>query len=367
MNTRDKLHMVKSSESEILANKKAGKVYVADFSNKEGKYISTVLSDGEDPHEMTLKVSGDGKEPYDIRLRISSKVEVRITYITKDDTISGVQIAKLSQGKYEKIHLSTLDFEGVLSILHIFSEVDLKSIASGSVILDKSIVGDPKELEKFLTTISTDPAGREKLKEFVKNLGIIDEGDIDKISSRKRDVQLFSRLLHNDEEFQSFKGKLGVKKDEEAWQRFFKKRSWILGSDFIRILEERIIDEDSIVDYFTESYDGHVDIVELKLPAALFWNADSTPNSELNKAIMQCLRYVSEVERRINDSKFLERLENTLVMKPLVTLIYGRSDEWGEGQKENYRILNTAYHDINVFTYDQLLERAKRIVDRENE
>jgi len=353
MGIRDKLHTVKPSESEILANKKAGKVYVADFSNKEGKYISTVLHDGE--------------EPYDISLRISSKVEVRITYITKDDTISGVQIAKLSQGRIEKMHLSTLNFEGVLSILHIFSKVDLKSIASGSVILDRSIVGNPQELERFLTTIGADPAGRKKLKELVKNLGIIDEGDIDKISSRKKDVELFGRLLNNDAEFQSFKSELEVRKDEEVWQRFFKKRSWILGSDFIKILEERTIDEDSIVDYFTKSYDGHVDIVELKLPTALFWNVDSTPNSELSKAIMQCLRYVSEVERRINDTKFLKRLENTLVMKPLVTLIYGRSDEWSEDQEESYRILNTAYHDINVFTYDQLLERAKRVVNRKNE
>lgn len=354
MGVRDKLHVVNTSKSEILANRKAGKVYVGNFHNKEGKYISAVLDDAE--------------EPYDISLKISSKIEVRITYITKkDDPISGVQITKLYQGKIEKINLSTLDFEGILSLLHIFSEVDLKSIASGSVILDKSIVGNPQELGRFLATIGADPAGRKKLKELVKNLGIIDEGDIDKVSSRKKDVKLFGKLLNSDEEFQSFKSKLEAKRDEDVWQLFFKKRSWILGSDFIKILKERTIDEDSIVDYFTKSYDGHVDIVELKLPAASFWNADNTPSAELNKAIMQCLRYVSEVERRINDSKFLQKLENTLVMKPLVTLIYGRSDVWDEDKKESYRILNTAYHDVNIFTYDQLLERARRIISWKNE
>jgi len=36
----DKLNILKPSEEEILVNKKAGRIYVADFSNNEGKYIT---------------------------------------------------------------------------------------------------------------------------------------------------------------------------------------------------------------------------------------------------------------------------------------------------------------------------------------
>ena len=109
MSIWNKLNILKSSEEEILANKKAGRVYVADFANGEGKYMSVIF---------------DGKTtPYDVSLQISPRIEVRITYIANDEKITGVQISKLSGGKIEKINLSTLSFEGILGVLHIFERM----------------------------------------------------------------------------------------------------------------------------------------------------------------------------------------------------------------------------------------------------
>jgi hypothetical protein len=58
----------------------------------------------------------------------------------------------------------------------------------------------------------------------------------------------------------------------------------------------------------------------------------------------------------------MERFENLKTIKPRCTLIFGRSNEWNERQREAYRILNSNYHNLVIMTYDHVLERAKRMV-----
>ena len=115
-------------------------------------------------------------------------------------------------------------------------------------------------------------------------------------------------------------------------------------------------------DYLLKSFDGFVDIVELKLPSVQFWTSDFIPRSELTTAIMQCSRYILQTERKIDSVEFKKKVKNTPIVKPRITLVYGRSNEWIEDQKESYRVLNSSYHNLNIITYDHLLERSKRLV-----
>lgn len=43
-------------------------------------------------------------------------------------------------------------------------------------------------------------------------------------------------------------------------------------------------------------------------------------------------------------------------------LIFGRSNDWNDEQREAYRILNAAYNQISILTYDHLLFRAKNVL-----
>lgn len=157
---------------------------------------------------------------------------------------------------------------------------------------------------------------------------------------------------------------------EADWQRFFETHDWILGSDFVRILDERSIDTDHIADYLMQAYDGFLDLVEIKRPGGdmKFWAASPhrghpTPHSDLTSAITQAQRYVYEVEREANSVKTLERLDGVKAVKPRCTLIFGRSNNWSAEQVEAYRILNAGLHSISVLTYDHVLERARRLLD----
>ena len=160
---------------------------------------------------------------------------------------------------------------------------------------------------------------------------------------------------------------------EYEWQRWFKRNSWILGSEFINVLDERRIDTQNISDFLMKAYDGFLDIVEIKRPEGgmKFWAAiqdhgNYVPSSDLIKAITQASKYIYEVEKEANSIKFQERIKGLKIVKPRSTLIFGRSFNWNQNQIEAYRVLNSGYHNLNIMTYDHVLERAKRIIGLTN-
>lgn len=156
---------------------------------------------------------------------------------------------------------------------------------------------------------------------------------------------------------------------EAKWQTWFSKNNWILGTDFVKILDEREIDTENISDYLLEAYDGFLDIVEIKRPGGslVFWadaldHGNYVPSTDLTKAITQATKYIYEVEREADSVKFLERVGNVKTIKPRCVLIFGRSNDWNQEQKEAFRILNSSYHNLTIMTYDHVFSRAKSIL-----
>jgi len=156
---------------------------------------------------------------------------------------------------------------------------------------------------------------------------------------------------------------------EDTWQKWFELNSWVLGSEFVRVLDERRIDIKHITDYLMQAYDGFLDIVEIKRPelGQDFWaksldHGNYYPSSELIKAITQATNYIFEVERESNSLKFAESVKGVRAVKPRGVLIFGRSHGWNDKQKQAYRLLNCSYHSISIMTYDHVLARAKRML-----
>ena len=115
------------------------------------------------------------------------------------------------------------------------------------------------------------------------------------------------------------------------------------------------------------SIDGFVDVVEIKKPDLPFWAGPDShgnyyPTSHLTAAISQCLNYLYRIELQSNSVEFMERVDDTKTVKPQCMLVYGRSDDWGEDKMKALRILNAAYNQFHIITYDQLLIRAKQLL-----
>lgn len=341
------VHKNPNTDSLILSRQE-GKIYSADFSNGQGRYISKVFTTDE--------------EPYDVSIKVSPKVEIRLTYIYKDKDINGVKITKVGGKKPESITLSNYDSKMLLNTLQLFSEVDLQAVARESIVLDSTIIKDPQGLEKFLRTVAADFKGEEVMAKVAENIDSLTPTYIQEMSRRKKNVNIMREMLNNRQKFDEVKKGLGVKKDEEVWQQFFQKNDWILGSDVIELLNTRSLGEHDITDIPFKGVDGYLDIIELKLPAAELWNHDGTPNSKLSLAIMQCARYLRAAEKKANDFEKMKEL-GCEIIKPRITLIYGRSNGWSDTQKEQLRILNSSLHDISILTYDYVLKRAEKMIE----
>lgn len=213
--------------------------------------------------------------------------------------------------------------------------------------------GNAKQLKKIFSL-----SKKKKLLSFIaKNKIIPSDIELGLIQSSKiRAVAKFSKLLTQD-------------KLENTWQKWFEENPWVLGSDFVRVLDERRIDSKNITDFLVEGYDGFLDIIEIKRPGGSlnFWankrdHGNYIPHTELIKAITQSAIYIHEVELKADSSKFSKSIDNIRVIKPRCTLVYGRSNDWDEEKFEAFRILNSSYHNITILTYDQVLARAERLL-----
>jgi len=386
MNIWTKLNVFASSEEEILSNRKAGKIYVANFPSGEGKYISTVINE---------------EDPYDISLQISPKIEVRITYITHKDEIKGVQISKLSNGKIEKMHLSTLGFRGILGLLQIFSSLDLKSIATHSIILDSGVVDDEEKLRMHLNTILSDPKGAKMLGELAKSKGLI-SGDIDNVAKKRESLDMFKQLLTDDKYFEMKKKEWSKAKGEDVWQKFFEDNKWIFGYGLEYVFNAPISKEK-----FEQTLKGNnflepgkrpdgilrtlgiaqfFNIVEIKTHKQPLIDNDMYRTSrvwqvsnELTGAISQCQQYVRTSIKNLTEILDLKdtdgnrKGEEVFCFNPKCFLIVG--DMQKDFANNEGTIINPdklscfEYFRRNllipeIITFDQLYHRAKNIIEQ---
>ena len=49
-----------------------------------------------------------------------------------------------------------------------------------------------------------------------------------------------------------------------------------------------------------------------------------------------------------------------MLFRSRATLIFGRSNDWGDDERKSFRILNAGYNNLTILTYDQVLARARR-------
>jgi Domain of unknown function (DUF4263) len=174
--------------------------------------------------------------------------------------------------------------------------------------------------------------------------------------TKSRAIEKFEKMLEDD-------------LTEHDWQKWFQDNDWVLGTEYVRILDERKIDTENITDFLMEAYDGFLDIIEIKRPDGKlnFWSStkdheNNIPHQDLIRAITQATKYIYEIEREADSIKFRERVNGIKTIKPRCVLIYGRSDDWDDEKKEDFRILNSNYHNLSIMTYDHVLERAKRML-----
>ncbi len=218
------------------------------------------------------------------------------------------------------------------------TRISLKTLVSGiwhklSAVSDRKALHDLIRTEKFLPD---------------------DVMDVAVLRSRQDSIVELRKMVHRNAV-------------EQQFQQWFLGNPWVFGTDCVRILDDRRIDVENVADCLTASFDGHLDIIELKRPGSKFWSKNRdhdnlVPHADLVKAITQAVNYQYQLELQMDNVSTVERLGGHPIAKPRSWLVHGRSNGWDPSEFRAQRLLNGSYASIQVLTYDQVIARAARFV-----
>lgn len=183
------------------------------------------------------------------------------------------------------------------------------------------------------------------------------------------DIENLLEIKRRQKAVEEFRAKLNTNETEYEWQKWFSENDWVLGNDYAEILEERQINTRNIDDFLVRDFDGFVDLIEIKRPEGglSFWasqrdHGNLVPHSDLIKAITQVQVYLYELEKELDSITTQQRLSGASIIKPRATLIFGRSYDWSDDERNAYRILNASYSNISILTYDHVSRRAQKLI-----
>lgn len=155
----------------------------------------------------------------------------------------------------------------------------------------------------------------------------------------------------------------GKYKNEVDIQNFLKQNIWMFGNDYTFIVENGAINTKNILDMIPQTFENYIDIIEVKLPKEKLFRYDEShknyySSSQLTKAIAQTQNYIFELEKRTSDKDYQQK-NNCYVTRPKGIILFGSDEILSVEESQYLRILNSSYHNLQIITYQQLLEKAR--------
>ena len=260
----------------------------------------------------------------------------------------------------QKINLQDAD------ISNLISSAKAQSILKDSDISDRVIVMKGEAAGELVKLTNRDIASITQL------VGSLTDENIQTLAKRVnpeviKKIDSAVKYIRMEKSLNWLGAKIEEDVDESVFQKWFDENTWIFGKNYIDRVPKRTIGLQSRADLIYISVDGFADLVELKksVLARSILLPDSSHNSfypsqELSRALAQAMRYLQVIEdHRLQ----LVQLIKIPVLRPTITIIIGRSNNWDELMKEHLHILNSTLLNIKVLTYDHLLAMGDNILE----
>lgn len=371
----DKFEDMTPSEEEIIANSKPNHLYSHEF--EAGRYFQVVH---EDENSSTI--------------RFASRTMLKVVYIKEQDDIEGLEIIKLVSGnETQKVQLHKFNIAQLKAFLRFISEIDLKGITEKrlKIIDDQKL--DDNSIKHIRTLLSQE--GGAELVESLINSGIISSKDIVNTSFRKRGLEIFKRLLEEEDYWKVYAGKndISISSEEKVWQFFFEKNQWIFGYGLdyryqeilqreVHLSDAELSGSNSVISDYLLGDKFFTTFIELKKPSTpLFGMSKNRSNSwrlsnDLIDSVSQILEHKAsglirfDKEQYINGEPVKQKAYDSKVI-----LIIGNWKELGKSsntlereiKKKTFELFRRDSKNIEILTFDELYERACFIVNGENE
>ena len=362
----------KSTEEEIIGNHKPDFLYSHNF--EAGRFFQVVHND---------------EAGFEIKL--AAKTMLKAIYIKENDDIEGIEIIKVIGGsETQKVKLSKFNLAQIKAFLSFISQIDLKGISEKRLkLFDENDLDD--DTIKTLKTLLAKEGGSSIIETLI-NEGIITSKDIVNTGFRKRGLEIFNKLLSDQEYWKSYCSENGLTQnsEEKAWQYFFTKNQWIFGYGleykFKGILQKEFHASDTdadgsngVISDFLLGDKRFTTFVEIKKPTTpLFGRSKNRANAwslsnDLFDSVSQILEQKASGQDKIENNKKLftdEGIEITQrAFDSKVILLIGTWDELStdvanikEIKTRTFELFRRDSRNIEIITFDELLDRAKYIL-----
>ncbi len=389
----------KSGKIQLIRNTRESKIFVSSFHVDRGDGSNKLANvtiykferkrEGES-NELTWnfvnKISVDNSSKYGYPL---NKLH---NYIRRQLSLDGHKLdshyAKVLEAKSESDLVKQSD---VIEKVQNLTDVEKLDEILNALIENKTIVKESSFFE-------------DKIQELLKNSKVVTSEDVVAVGYRKNQLEVFNKLLNEDDYLEKYKNKHNIKKpgQESAWQFFFEKNPWIWGYGLNYVwsgpFDENPIEKVVSGHTFFQSgkkADGVLStisqiksfvIVEIKLPEHELLEPASDPyrkecwkiSGEVTGGIAQCQKtkhkFVSEVKNKVDliDDNGDPTGETIYAVRPKSFLIVGNlrqfKTEYGINDEKfsSFELFRNSNVDPEIITYDELFERAKYIVNSQS-
>ena len=337
-------------------NKKDGKIYISEkMKNENGEYyrIAEAISD----YGNTYTEKQYNLEQQAFEFKISEKVKLYESP-TGQQKICCWLIETEDENRISSLHISRRTNKG-----NIYNEQEVTLNPHAISILKKfldEIKLSKENLSYKLQTRNNDYTNVVSKEEFIKlienNISSIDDYyKLINLKKREKAVLELEKIIQ------------GEFKNEIFIQKFLKENLWLFGSEYCTFINDQKINSQNILDGIPKNLDNFIDVIEVKLPSEELFHYDTNhhnyySSNKLTKAIAQTQNYIFELEKMTIDNNYQDD-NDCIIIKPRGIILIGTGKILSNEEKKYLRILNSSYHNIHIITYQQLLLRAKNMLN----
>lgn len=342
---------------------------------KDGKQVSLRITNGE-RQEIIAKFYEDDRSIFNLQIQ-------------KYTTQSGMphQTGFVFRGK----EIATF-YNFIRNICLLPIEDQNKAQLSDNFLEEISLTRD-----QFLKLVADQP---ELVQELIKNE--VTATEIANLNYRKKQLETFNKLLHDSDFFSQTKTNLGLnKKEEDVWQDFFEKNTWIFGYGLSYIFNSALNDSKLEQVVKGSSFSGAGKRVDALLKSKGIINSLCfaeikthntpllkkvsepyrkecwAPSAEFSGAIAQIQKTVQlsldaiKTKTEVKDGNGNLTGETLYLYQPKSFLVIGMLSEFAGEHGENeekfssFELFRRNLTNPEILTFDELYQRAKYIVDFE--
>lgn len=207
-----------------------------------------------------------------------------------------------------------------------------------------------------------------------KNVADIAEVQPEKLAKLRGDIELVTLEAL----IKRYDKMLGEKLVEGRWQAFFNENPFILNMAFgypvIKVRDQASVggrklsgDGEKITDFLVKnSLTNNTAIFEIKTPQTAILNKTPfrdgvfTPSTDLSGSINQALDQKYQFQKQIAQIKDSSRLYDIESYAVHCCLVIGRTPD-GDDQKKSFELFRRNSKDVEIVTFDELLEKLKQL------